>query len=767
MKIKITKYFFFILFLLSVSTGFSQIIIKGNVTDAANGKALHGATITIKNLNLIVTTDNDGNYIFNDIRPGTYIIKASFVGYRDSTVAIINAADTYIQNFKLFNESIEMDSVVVTATLTEKNIKDLPASVGIVTKIQIQNIPAISADEYLDLVSGIDITRHYGIFYKTGDVTMRGLNRNVYTLLLIDGIPASVMDGGATNWNRINPDNIQKIEVIKGPNSSIYGSNAVGGVINIITQHPYEPFKAEASAIYVTYNTYGGSLNLSGSNMKNNKGFYWLADGYIRRSDGYVLYPDSIADSTCVRTYLRDYDASLRAGYSFNKNNNLEIEYDLADEILGGGKKIFDELGNYDYNYYQFWQARYHGLAGKVRINASAFYKNEYDDSQKESIKQSGAYTLLNTHTNSDDKGIWCNASFPFRKNQQITFGIDSKLGESTASDIYRTSTDTVTYKGNLDYYGLFVQDDFDIIKNKLKSIICLRYDIVNFYNADYNIDAPSATTSFILPYIKPLISKTWTALSPNIGLIYKITENNSVYINFSRGFRSASLNDLCQTADVNKGFKIANPDLRPEYLSNAEIGTLLKFGKLEIEPVIFYSIGKDFQYFVGTGDSIFTNKTKKEAVIERENINKVEIYGAELSADFTFNKHFSLFANCYYNHSQIKDFDTTIFVSKNLTNKFITNVPKQHLYSGILYKSKIFNLSLIYKYTSSMWDDDLNTVLVEGYSRFDAKISRLFLKKLFVSLTVENIFNTVYLDSKGLLPPGRFFMLACKYSLN
>ena len=767
MKIKITKYFFFIFFLLSVSAGFSQIIIKGKVTDASNGKALHGATLTIKNLNLIATCDNEGNYFFNDIKAGTFLIKVSFVGYSDTTASITVTSGTYQKDFTLYSEAINMDSVVVTATLTEKNIKDLPASVGIVTKEQIQNAPAISADEYLDLISGINITRHYGIFYKTGDVTMRGLNRNVYTLLLIDGIPASVMDGGATNWNRINPNCIQKIEVIKGPNSSIYGSNAVGGVINIITQHPSEPFKAEASAFYGTYNTYGGSLNLSGSNIKNNKGFYWLADGYIRRSDGYVLYPDSTADSTSARTFLKDNDASLRSGYSFNKNNNIEIEYDISNAVLGGGKKLFEELGSNDYSYYQLWQARYHGLVGKARINATAFYKNEYDDSQKESIKQSGAYTLLNTHTISDDKGIWCNASVPFRKNQQITFGFDSKLGEAKASDIYRTSTDTVTYKGNLDYYGLFVQDDFDIIKNKLKSIICLRYDIVNFYNADYYIDAPSATTSFILPYIKPLISKTWTALSPNVGLIYKITENNSVYINFSRGFRSASLNDLCQTADVNKGFKIANPDLKPEYLSNAEIGTLLKFGKLEIEPIIFYSIGKDFQYFVGTGDSIFTNKTKKEAVIERQNINKVEIYGAELSANFTLNKHFSFFANYYYNHSQIKDFDTTMFVSKDLTNKFITNVPMHHLYSGALYKSKFFNLSIIYKYTSSLFDDDLNTIKVEGYSRFDAKISKIFFKKLFASVTVENIFNTVYLDSKGLLPPGRFFILACKYSLN
>jgi len=767
MKIRKIKYFIFILILLSGLTVFSQVSLKGKITDMSTGNVLHGATINIKQLNITTTTDINGNYFFSDIKAGTYLIKASFVGFRDSSLSITTVSGTYNQDFKLYSKSIAMDSVIITATLTEKNIKDLPASIGIVTREQMQALPAISADEYLNSIPNIDVTRHYGIFYKTGDITMRGLNRNVYTLLLIDGIPASVMDGGATNWNRINIDNIQKIEIIKGPNSSLYGSNAMGGVINIITRHPSSPFNVEASTFYGTYNTYGGNLNLNGSNIKNDKGFYWMADGYTRQSNGYVLYPDSTADSTDVRTYLKDYDAALRAGYRFNKNNNLEVEVDVSDETLGGGKKIYEELGNYDQNIYQFWQARYHGLIGNVKINASGFYKNEYDNNQKESIKQSGAYTLLNTIANSDDYGLWCNASFPLRKNQQLTIGVDSKRGNANSSDIYRTSTDTVTYKGNLNYYGIFVQDDIEIIKDKLKSIVGLRYDLVNFYHAHFIIDAPSAATSYIMPYVQPLNGKTWTAISPNAGLLYKITNNSSAYINFSRGFRSASLNDLCQTADVNKGFKIANPGLKPEYLSSAEIGTLLQIGKFEIEPTLFYSIGKDFQYFVATGDSIYTTKTKEQPVIKRENINKVEIYGAELSAKYMVNQQISLFASYSYNHSQIKDFDTTLSSSTDLTNKFLVNVPMHHLYSGIIYKSKIVNLSLIYSYTSSMWDDDQNTVLVNGYSRFDGKISKILFNKVFASITIQNIFNTVYFDSKGLLPPGRFIMAELKYSLN
>jgi outer membrane receptor protein involved in Fe transport len=439
---------------------------------------------------------------------------------------------------------------------------------------------------------------------------------------------------------------------------------------------------------------------------------------------------------------------------------------DVADEVMGQGKKYFEELGSVDNDLYQFWQARYNGLVGKFRINATAFYKNDFDDQQKESIKQTGAYTLLNTVSHSDDKGVWCNASIPVKERQVFTAGFDSKLGKITSSDIYHTSTDTVTYKGNLDYYGLFIQDDIEIKKNKLKSILGLRYDIVNFFHGDFTIDAPSGITSFIFPYMQPFSEKNWNALSPKAGLLYKFSDSLSVYVNFSRGFRSGTLTDMCKTGDVNKGFKLANPNLKPEYLSNAEIGTVIQFHKLEIEPVIFYSVGKDFQYFVGTGDSIYTTKTKKQPIIKRENISKAEIYGAELAMNYVFSKQLSLFVNYTYNHSQIKDFDTTLFIAKDLTNKFLIDVPMHHIFSGILYKSKFFNFSLIYKYSSSSWSDDENTIKVAGYSLFDVKISKKILNNFKASVTVENILDHLYLDSKGMLPPGRFIIasLGCSF---
>ena len=760
MKIKLYMILFFLVFRFVLQSCNGQSILSGQIIDGITGEGLSGATISIKKLNLSAASDTKGNYTIYNIPTGEYKVKVSFVGYRDTSASIIIKGTQLVQNFQMITGSVEMSSVVVTATRTEKLVKDIPASVGIVTQEQLQNLPCISADEYLSSVSGVNITRHFGIFYKTDDVTMRGLNRNVHTLLLIDGIPISIVDGGATNWNRVKPENIKKIEVIKGPNSSLYGSNAMGGVVNIITKHPSKPFKGDAGVFYGTYNTTGGSINLNANNLKNDKGFYWNIDGFMRESNGYILMPDSLRDSTDVKTYLREYNAMIRTGYSINKNNSLEIEYDFSDETRGQGKKIYEPDGNYDYYLDHFVQARYRGAFGNAKISAVAFFKSEDYSNQRESQKSNGTYVLFNTASYSDDKGLWCNITFPVAKKHTITTGIDSKLGYFNSDDVYHTSTDTIGYTGNLDFYGLFIQDDFPVVKDKIKVIAGVRYDDVNFYNADLSIKEPSATTEFMIPYLKTYDKKNWQALSPKAGILFDIRNNLTSYISASRGFRSSTLSDLVRTGDVNKGFKLANPYLLPEYISNIEAGfTWDRKKQLTIEPVIFYSIGKDFQYFVGTGDSIYTTKTKKQPVIKRENIGKVEMYGAELGVNFIYNKNLTIFGEYTFNHSVIKKFEVTGYVAKDLNGKFLIDVPMHQVYGGFIYKSKIANLSLTYKYKSSTWVEDENLTKVDAFTLFDGKISKRFADKINASITVENIFNTIYLDSKNMLSPGRFIL--------
>lgn len=763
-KVHIIRKYLFLFFSLqsAVFSGYSQISVSGKITDEISGLPLQGAKIVLSKLNITSTSDNKGNYIISNIPTGEYLIGVFLIGYHDTSLTVNISHSPIVCNVSLTTEVVEMPSVIITATRSEKSAKDIPADIGIINKEFLQNLPSITADEYLSAIPGINITRHFGLFYKTGDVTMRGLNRNVHTLLLIDGIPLSIVDGGATNWNRIRPEKTEKIEVIKGANSSLYGSNAMGGVINIISKTPDKPFSGNAGVFFGKYNTTGGSINLNGNNKKNHKGFYWNFDAFMRLSDGYIIMPDSIRDSTDVSTYIREYNTSFRCGYSFNKDNNIETEYRLTDETRGIGRRIIEIDGNYDYNLDNFVQARYKGKYHNVKISAVAFFKSENYFNQRESMKPNGAYILFNTDSYSDDKGIWCNAAFTAAKKHNITVGFDSKLGLTNSSDVYHTSTDTIDYSGRMDFYGLFLQDDFRLLKDKIKVIAGIRYDAVNFYNGSLVIKEPSATTIYMLPYLRDYENKSWYALSPKAGILFDINKNSDTYISVSKGFRSSTLSDLCRTGDVNKGFKLANPLLKPEYINNIEWGTTWHYKKkLSAETVFFYSQGKNFQYFVGTGDSIYTTKTKQQPVIKRENIGIVEMCGAELGLNFICNKYLTLLGNYTFNHSIIKSFDAEGYISKNLSGKYITDVPQHLAFCGFIFKSKYANISITYKFKSTTWADDENTIKVSGYSVFDGKISHRFNKYVSLFITTENIFDAVYQDSKYLLSPGRFVLAA------
>jgi iron complex outermembrane recepter protein len=164
------------------------------------------------------------------------------------------------------NAAIHLDDMVVTATRFPTDKNRVPGRITVITADDIENSPFERVDELLQQVSGLQTTRPDGIFELSPQVTMRGLGSDEpgRTLVLIDGTPSSTGDTGNMRWNRLNLADIERIEVFKGAGSSIYGSNAMGGVINIITKRPDKPFSGDVSAGYGSFGTKKGAIRLGG-----------------------------------------------------------------------------------------------------------------------------------------------------------------------------------------------------------------------------------------------------------------------------------------------------------------------------------------------------------------------------------------------------------------------------------------------------------------------------------------------------------------------
>jgi len=752
--------------ILAVITGFSQNKINGIVTDAQTGSLMIGASVVIAEIKQSLATNEDGVFAFKNIPEGKYHICLSYVGYQPDTLIITIGKKTerYLE-CRMQAAVLDISSVTVSASRSVKGDK-VPASIDVVSKQTIQELPVVTLDDAFQLVPGLNATRSYGIFNKTGDISIRGLNRNIQTLVLFDGIPYSLFDGSANIWNKANVDEVENVEVLKGPNSSLYGANAMAGVININTQKPQKPLEIKSRLFYGTFNTVGGGLNFKGFQGKNNKGFYWGANGFYRKSDGYIMPPDSIRAVTDVKTYLAEYNTSLKLGYMFSKDNYLEAAYQYSYDNRGTGSRFYEADGSFNQYHSHFARLSYNRTTKKSEIHVNGFFKKDIYLKQNESVKSSGNYTFYNTHTNTQDGGIWITYSVRLGKFNYLTSGADLKSGATFSKDDYHTSTDTIENNGKMDFAGAFVQDELTLFKNKVIVLGSLRYDWVRFYGGVFHIYSPTLATTILTAYQADFTTKNWFAFSPKLGIKYIINPDYNLYALYSSGFRPSNVSDISRTGDVNKGFKLANPDLKPERIQSFELGAALRPVKwMLLQPCVFYSIGTDFQYFVANGDSVLTSGTKPKPVIKRENVGRVDIEGIECKADFRIRRNISFIACYTFNNSRIASFTADAGSTKDITGNYLTGVPKNVITGAFIWNNRIVNATLTGKFNDKVWVDDENTQQLGSFYTFDMKLQHTFYNKIGVSLTIQDILNKKWEDSKGLLSPGRFILAEVSFN--
>lgn len=228
--------FLFILFTLNIL--YSQDgLIKGTIY--SENEILPFATIQIKENKKGTTSDIDGNYKIENLKPGNYTIIASFVGHisQKKTVSISLGQELTV-NFSL-GSSLSLDEVVVTGTMKPTYVSASPIKIDVITSKELNTyLPAASSSiiESVQLINGVQEVVACGICY-TNNISINGLGGS-YTAILMDGTPIYGSLASVYGLNGIPNLIIERVEVIKGPNSTLYGSEAVAGVINIITKKP-------------------------------------------------------------------------------------------------------------------------------------------------------------------------------------------------------------------------------------------------------------------------------------------------------------------------------------------------------------------------------------------------------------------------------------------------------------------------------------------------------------------------------------------------
>ena len=408
-----------IIFLLTCSVLFSQNInLTGKITDSESGDPLVGANIIIdgNGLNTGAATNNNGDYSIEGVPPGSYKIKASYIGYGDFSTSIDISSETSTFNAALSISAIQLDEYTVTASRGRREkITDAPASISIISELKIRNASNPNLGDYFKNIKGVDFTASGLDSYN---LSARGFNSSFSSrlLTLTDGRMANVPSLRLIAYNVIplTSDDVRQIEVVLGPSSALYGPNAHAGVVNIISKRPQE---SKGTVVGITGGTrnfakaqvrHAGAIGNLGYKMSlvqfnaddweyieedEKKAHYkqWLnedldgdqLDDYFESGlawwDGWDIKVDRDGDGIVDTTYFakdnkvydRDNDGiddiphfkinntrfDIRTDYNFSPEHFISLNYGFAQatniNITGIGRYLADDW------VYQFFQGRW------------------------------------------------------------------------------------------------------------------------------------------------------------------------------------------------------------------------------------------------------------------------------------------------------------------------------------------------------------------------------------------------------------------------
>ena len=494
----------------------AQIRISGSVLDES-GAAVPGVGVTVEGMkNAGAVTALDGSYSFELPQSGQkqLTLLATAIGYETQRRRIREPEGSYVENFTLAESQELLETVVVTATRTPKLLKDVPIITRVISAEEIERADVVHIGELLETeLPGLEFS--YSMNQQVS-LNMQGFGGNS-VLFLVDGerLAGETLDN--IDYNRLNLDNVARVEIVKGAASSLYGSNAVGGVVNIITKEPSEPWSVNVNTRYSTLGEKVGSLSAgfrAGKLSGLTNAQYVQSDSIPLKNDGdyskiYGSWNYNIKQQLVYRPFDR-LKFTGKAGYYFRQRDASEDVKDNYRDFSGSLKAEYD-FGESD--------------------NLTLSYTfDQYDKSDFLVANRRDVREYSNVQHNV--RALW---SHSFGEKDNIVFGGDF-MRDYLLSYQFEDG-DKMQYTGDL-----FGQLDWNPTE-RLNFVSGLRFD----YFSDRGL----------------------FHASPKLGAMYKIG-NCSVRASYAGGFRAPTLKEMYMSFNMANIFMIyGNPDLEPEESHN------------------------------------------------------------------------------------------------------------------------------------------------------------------------------------------------------
>ena len=674
----------------------------------------------------------------------------------------------------------ELGTVTVYATRTIVPLKKIPSKVEVFQGKILERSGSLNLGELLKTHSSVDIVQYPGFLSTIG---MRGLKPNGgYVTLLTNGIPT-----GTDNVSTLGISDIEQVEVLKGPFSAIYGTGAMGGVVNLITRKSKEQLTGGVSFNYGSYSTARASAVLGGGivgGLSFDASFSYNAQGKDYLSGHNSLLSKSKLEETILDPKTKGVEkrgslyksmmGRLRLGYDFSPEWSLNLYnsfFSANNNPVGGHNWNTSELTGKDLNRYST-SVEVLGALGRHALQFTPYYNiehasyfNKYNSSDAIATYKSSLRTL----------GFLLQDNINFA-GHKFTVGLDGQR-----LDKENSSFDKITGKPKKPSQpaygtrsmGAFAQSNLSFFEERLNVSLGARLDYINFLlEAD--------------PLLKNEAKKeTYLNVTPNLGVKYEVIPGLLLHASAGGGFLSPDAYKKSGEYEDAYGKTRGNPELKPERSFTIDGG------------VGYYNrdlgLSFDASYFNTNIRDLIYNVTAEDNVKTFANGDKARLSGLEflLSYDFGSLVDYSFSLRTYLNATLM--LDRKMYERKKDKWDQMLLVRKQNITFGADFTYRAFELGLKGRYAGPSIDTNWNTmdwntktpirpelpdllkaehpeiaannqILNPRFMTIDASAHYSFLKGFRVSIYLNNLFDEHYFEKDGYNMPGRNFLTSISY---
>lgn len=609
----------FMLLTLSVSAMAHYHTLGGIVKSEKNGKPLFGATVTVQNTALGAKTKNDGTFIIKKMHKGEYIITFSYVGYETKkykvTIEPNDERDLDMGEVVLKESEVLASPIVVTATRSEKVYEDVPVKISVLDNRIFERTASISLKEGLGFQPALRIeTNCQNCGYS--QIRLNGLEGK-YAQILIDGRPVFSALNSVYGLDQLPTNMIDRVEVMRGGGSALYGGNAIAGVVNIITKLPSNnEFSLDVNNSFTDFKTPDRNINFNTSLVSNDQdlGLSIYGNSHSRNAwdangDGFTELTDLQVKSLGANLFYKpSYLSTIKAGYqsTYHKTRGGNL-LALAPHETDITEQISHNTQLYSLQYEQY-------IGGTSdKFSAYASYQDTKRNSYYGTNKDPNAYGYTDNNT--------------LAAGVQYNHIIDDFLGVHVLTAGYEFNRDYIFdnmtgYKRVVDQtsqtHGVYLQDDWEIGK-ELDIVLGARVDKNNFIDK--------------------------AVIIPRANILYKPLKDLSIRGTFSTGYRAPQAFDEDLHIEFVGGTvkMITNSkDLKPEYSNSFSFSADYSFRIADFPMAIS---GEFFRTQIDDAFALEDRGTNPDGTVisERINASSAKVTGGTIELQAQLSSMFNL----------------------------------------------------------------------------------------------------------------------------